>query len=211
MVTLVKAHLFKALLVRALLVKALLWKALYAVTDLGDSAVLLPLAVAVLCWLALRSSRLAAWWALAVALDVGLTAIAKIYFFGCPPVPDMRSPSGHTALSVLVYGALAMVAALSGEAPTRMAAVAAGAGLIMTIAVSRLLLSIHSLPEVVFGFGIGALSLALFAATYVRSPQAKVWPILIVAGLLVSLLHGQQLHAEELLHRITGLLRIKCG
>ena len=81
----------------------------------------------------------------------------------------------------------------------------------MTIAGSRLVLNAHSLPEVVLGFAIGALSLALYAAMYVRSPPASVWPVLIASGVLLALLNGQQLHAEELLHRITGYMRIRCG
>jgi membrane-associated phospholipid phosphatase len=186
-------------------------RTLYILTDFGDAAVTLPLAGAVLCWLAWRASRLAAWWALSVALCVGLTAATKIYFYGCPPVSDIRSPSGHTALSVLVYGALAMMAAWSGGTRTRLAPMIIGAALIVTIAVSRLVLNAHSVPEVVLGLAIGAASLALFGGRYRCSVQAKVWPLLIATGLLMIVLHGQQLHAEEFLHRLTGYLQIQCG
>lgn len=186
-------------------------KALYAVTDFGDAAVLLPVAVGILCWLALRSSKLAVWWVLALALDISLTSLSKIYFYACPPMSDMRSPSGHTALSVLVYGTLAMMAALADGTQSRVAAIGAGVAVMVMIAGSRLALNAHSLPEVVLGFAIGALSLALYAAMYVRSPPASVWPVLIASGVLLALLNGQQLHAEELLHRITGYMRIRCG
>jgi uncharacterized protein (TIGR03382 family) len=183
---------------------------LYAVTEFGDAALLLPLAALVLVWLLLRRSRLAAWWAVAVALCVGLTAAAKIYSYGCPPVSDIKSPSGHTAFSILIYGALAAIAAAPGGGPRRIAAIGIGAGLIAAIAISRLLLSIHTLPEIVCGVMIGAASLAVFVTRYVRSPQPKVWPLLLTIGLVMILLHGQELHAEELLHRITGYLQIRC-
>ncbi len=65
-----------------------------------------------LLWLlVMRSPRGAIWWAVAVTLCVGLTAFLKIAFYGCPPVPDLHNPSGHTSLSTLFYGAMSLVAA----------------------------------------------------------------------------------------------------
>ena len=52
-----------------------------------------------LIWLLLYSSRAALSWVLALGFCVGLTALLKIVFYGCPPVGDMHSPSGHTSLS----------------------------------------------------------------------------------------------------------------
>jgi hypothetical protein len=76
---------------------------LKALTELGDIAVLVPLAAVMLLWLLLMGSpRGAAWWAIAVALCASLTAILKVSFYGCPPIPDLHSPSGHTSFSTLV-------------------------------------------------------------------------------------------------------------
>ena len=94
-----------------------------------------------------------------VGLCVGITAVLKIFFYGCPPVSDMRSPSGHTGFSVLVYGGIALVTAVQTRGFCRILAVAIGSALILTIAVSRLVLEIHTLPEVSLGFIIGMLSL----------------------------------------------------
>ena len=69
----------------------------------------------------------------------------------------------------------------------------------------------HSLAEVGLGLMIGIVSLALFGQKYVQAPDTKVWPLLIAAGVLISVLHGSQLHAEELLHRITGYVPLHCG
>lgn len=183
---------------------------LFTLTDFGDAALLLPLALAILCWLAWRSWYLASWWSVSVALCIGLTSVSKIYFYGCPPASDMRSPSGHTAFSVLVYGALALIIATPSGGIRRAATLGLGASLIMAIAVSRLVLNIHSLPEIILGFVIGAASVGLFTQKYMCWPQAQVWRLAIAVGLLITLLHGQQLHAEGLLHWITGHLRLYC-
>src|SRR5215467_4837755 len=82
------------------------------ITDLGDLAVLLPLVAVVTVWLiTIRQPRVLLWWFVAVALCMGSTAALKIYFFICPPLVDLHSPSGHTSLSTLVYGALAVTVA----------------------------------------------------------------------------------------------------
>ena len=186
-----------------------LW--LLAFTDFGDAAVLIPLTGAMLLWLLFYNSRAMTWWVAAVGFCVGTTAILKIFFYGCPPVSDMRSPSGHTAFSLLVYGAIAFVAAVPGGSFRRLLAIGIGAGLIVTIAASRLLLDAHTLPEVGLGLVIGSVSLVVFAENYRWSADAKIWQLLLAAGVLMTVLHGQELHAEEFLHHMTGYLRIHCS
>ncbi len=87
----------------------------------------------------------------------------------------------------------------------------AGAGFIAMIDVSRLLLEIHSLREVIFGLLIGIASLILFGVMDRRVRHARVWPLLAAAAIRMTVLHGQELHAEEFLHRITGYLRVHCS
>jgi membrane-associated phospholipid phosphatase len=184
---------------------------LLAFTDFGDAAVLIPLSIAMLLWLLFYNSRAMAWWVIAVGFCVGMTAILKIFFYGCPPASDMRSPSGHTAFSLLVYGAIAFVAAVPGGGFRRLLVIGIGAGLIVTIAVSRLLLDVHTLPEVGLGLVIGSASLVVFAENHRWSADAKIWPLLLSAGVLMTVLHGQELHAEEFLHHMTGYFRIHCS
>jgi membrane-associated phospholipid phosphatase len=117
---------------------------LTGITDLGDLAVLVPLAAAILIWLLRCFSRVAARWILALSICVGLTALLKIVFYGCPPAGDMHSPSGHANLSTLVYGALALTVAAAWPGLRRLIVISVGAGLILAIAVSRLLLDAHS-------------------------------------------------------------------
>jgi membrane-associated phospholipid phosphatase len=167
-----------------------------------------------LLWLLLlRAPRAAGWWFAAVGLCVGLTGILKIFFSGCPPIVNLHSPSGHTSFSTLIYGAMALVIAVDGGNLRRFAVVGGGAGLIFTIAASRLLLDAHSMPEVASGLVIGIATLILFGQGYLRwrPEMVRLSPLLVSAAVLVSTLHGSQLRAEEFLHRITGYLHIHCG
>jgi membrane-associated phospholipid phosphatase len=183
---------------------------LVVITDFGDLAVLVPLAVAIPIWLH-RVSGVTAQWILALSICVGLTALLKIVFYGCPPAGDMHSPSGHASLSTLVYGGLALITAAPYPGLRRVVVIGVGAGLVLAIAVSRLLLDAHSLAEVGLGLIIGIFSLALFGHKYLQSPSRKVWPLLVAAGVLISILHGSELQAEEILHRITGYVPLHCG
>ena len=100
---------------------------LIALTDFGDLAVLIPLAGAMLVWLLCCSSRAAPRWVLALGFCIGVTALLKIAFYGCPPAGDVHSPSGHTSLSTLVYGALTLLAASAWRGPHRALVIGGGA------------------------------------------------------------------------------------
>jgi membrane-associated phospholipid phosphatase len=180
-------------------------------TELGDLAVLLPLAGLMLLWLLTLQPRSgAAWWATAVMLCLGLTVLSKIYFFACSPYQDLVSPSGHTSFSMLVYGSIALIVAAAGSGWLRGATLGAGTALIAGIADSRLILGAHSLPEIAVGMAIGFAALAVFAWGYLRRRPARVplRPLVLAAGLLVAFLHGHELRAEEMLHAISTYLHI---
>jgi len=151
----------------------------------------MPLATAMLIWLLLYSSPTALRWVLALGFCVGLTALLKIIFYGCPPAGNMHSPSGHTSLSTLVYGALALVAATVAPGVRGVLVIGAGAGLILTVAVSRLLLDAHGLSEVGLGLIIGTVCLGLFSRQYLEDLNTKAWPMLVAAGVLMSIFHGR--------------------
>jgi membrane-associated phospholipid phosphatase len=183
---------------------------LHGLTDFGDAAVLMPVAAAILIWLLFSNLRCAWWWTVAVVVCVGLTAALKIDFYGCPPSPALHSPSGHTGFSVLVYGAIALVAAAQATGVGRVLAAAVGIGVVFSVAASRILLEIHTLPEIGMGLLIGGISLSLFARVYLQYPTKQVWPLFVAAVILIAMLHGHELRAEEVLHRITAYLRVHC-
>jgi membrane-associated phospholipid phosphatase len=179
---------------------------LHALTNLGDSIVTLPIAAAVLAWLAIWGDRRAALaWLGALVACGAVTALLKIYFKACPvPGLELDSPSGHTSMSLYVYGGLTLITAGQYRQWRRHAVLALGALLILAIALSRAVLEYHSTLEVVIGLIIGTAALVLFWLLYRRRRPARmpVWPLWIAALLPIVFLSGRSISAEGLLHRI---------
>jgi membrane-associated phospholipid phosphatase len=185
-----------------------------AFTDCGDLAVLLPIACVLTLWAALlRKPVVFKWWLAALALCIGGTGILKIYFFACPPLSDLHSPSGHTSLSALVYGTLTLAVARTVQDWRRLLVVIAGAMFILCIAVSRVIVQAHSIPEVLLGSVLGLMALSLLVAAYLRDTPTKTYlaPLVAISVMLVVLLNGHELRAEELLHHIATYLNIASG
>jgi membrane-associated phospholipid phosphatase len=184
---------------------------LNTLTDFGDAAILLPLSTVMLVWLLkFHPHRAAVSWVIATGLCVAGTTLLKILFYGCPPVSNLVSPSGHTSLSMLVYGSIALVVASEGRGWQRNTILAAGAALIIGIAGSRLVLNRHSALEVCAGFLIGALTLPVFARGYLRSrgSERPLLLLILLAIAVVAIFHGQELHAESILHAISRYLHV---
>jgi membrane-associated phospholipid phosphatase len=177
-----------------------------ALTDFGDIAVLLPLSVVILVWLLSDASRrVVGSWVIAVGLCVATTALLKIYLYACPPAPDLVSPSGHSSLSVLIYGAIVLVIAAEQSGWRRAVMLIIGASFIAAIAGSRLWLNAHSAPEVAVGVLIGIATLAVFADHYLRSRTEgrRLRPVILSVIVVTAIFHGQELHAEAFLHAIS--------
>ena len=187
-------------------------------TNLGDAAVVLPVAALILLWLLdLAGQRIAVLWCCALLVAGGGTALLKIYVDACSaPVPGLDSPSGHTGMSTLVYGGLALMIGTETASWRRLAVGAAGVAIVATIALSRVLLGAHDLIEVVVGLLIGSAALALFARSYVGVPaagQRRIWPLAFATSILAAALalsnHPVQL--EPLWHMIADNLRSATG
>jgi membrane-associated phospholipid phosphatase len=187
--------------------------ALTALTDFGDLAVLLPIAIVVFVWLYfLPSKRDAVWWVAAATLCMGGTALLKIFFVTCPLVAELHSPSGHTSLSTLVYGAIALFVA-AADARWRYAMIAAGGGVVLLIAASRIALRDHTMLEAGLGLVIGGIALCTFARSYlaIERPTVPLRPLLLSVAVLLVFLHGRQLHAEDLLRAIGSYIHETSG
>jgi membrane-associated phospholipid phosphatase len=184
---------------------------LTSLTNLADLAVVLPLAIAILLWLlVMRSTMAAAWWLIAVAICIGGTALLKIYFFACPPMTDLQSPSGHSSLGTLVYGTLFMFIAVETRRWQRWVVTSIGALFILSIAVSRQLLHTHSALEVWLGLLVGSVTLAIFTKSYLSHHPMRVWlqPLVVAVVILLIIFHGHELRAEEVLDKISAYLDI---
>ena len=179
-------------------------------TNFGDSALVLPLAVVILVWLAIRIGRRAAFVWLGALLACGaVTSLLKLYFKACSaPSLALHSPSGHTSMSTFVYGGLVLVIGAEAQSWRRFATGTLGAGAIIAIAVSRILLGAHSASEVVIGLIVGAIALAVFVPAYLHDKLLRVpiWPLAAISVIVALLIHGDQLSVEPLLGKISAYL-----
>ncbi len=177
-------------------------------TDFADQAVLLPVALLFAASLAvMRWWRGLAAWLAAVTGVLGTMALLKYVCFACA-VPlaftGIRSPSGHTAASAMIYGGgLALL--LRGRAsPIGWAALPlAVAGL---FGLTRIAVGAHDWQEVLAGAAVGlAGAAALLALAGPRPPMRTAW--IGAAVLLLAMgLHGTRLSAEAMIHRSSLLV-----
>lgn len=171
-------------------------------TDFGDSSVVLPLAVVVLIYLlAIGWHRVALKWGGAVvgcgALVVGL----KLGFLACgsPLLASLRSPSGHAAMSALVYGMLAGLVASRCRRDWVALPYAVSHLLIMAITLSRIEIKAHSPLEVMVGLGVGATFATLFNLGLPSEPPKGLtvrWLLVLVLVVLMAT-HGFRLPVGE--------------
>jgi membrane-associated phospholipid phosphatase len=164
-------------------------------TDFADQAVILPLVLATAATLALQGWRRGATvWLLIVAATFMATLAMKLLFLSCSPIfgpMDVRSPSGHVAAATVVAGGLA--AMLSRHRVSILPAAVLAA---VVIGISRVVLGMHSLPEVALGALIGlggAAALLRFAGP---PPRLSIAPLLTVVVVVAILFHGLHLPAE---------------
>lgn len=184
------------------------------VTEFGDVAVLIPLATTILIWLLLiRSFRSAAWWAVSVLLCSVIIFVLKLVFYQCAPIPQLHSPSGHTSLSTLVYGAITLVTAVETKGLLQKMTLCAGICLILAIAASRSILNAHSVAEVGLGLVIGTGSLILFFRSYRQIEGGTLWVIILIAvsAMLTTFLHGRTFDAQTIVQNIAIYFRISCA
>lgn len=169
-------------------------------TDFADQAVVLPIVLAVALVLAVLG-----WWrgALAWLAAIGMTFVAilvlKLGFMACEPVFGpwaLRSPSGHTAAAAVVAGGLA--ALLSGRILIVLSVAALAAA---SVGATRVVLGLHSVPEVMFAAVVGIAGAAGLSWLAGSPPMRRPVPLLAVAAALAVLLHGARLPAEGAIWR----------
>ncbi|MDA8107982.1 MAG: VTT domain-containing protein, partial [Betaproteobacteria bacterium] len=141
---------------------------LIAVTELGDLSVALPVILVVLAWLLWRgAARDAAYWLAAVSFGALSVAVVKA---GIPHLGGSAAaaqghafPSGHTSMSTVIYGFLAVLVAPALREGWRWLPYALASVLIGAIAFSRLYLGAHWLADVAAGLALGTAWVAVLA------------------------------------------------
>ena len=195
------------------------------VTHMGDTALLAPVAgvFAILLWRA--DVQVAQAWCLSLVLAVVVTLGAKLLFLACAPefgAGHLRSPSGHASLSLTVLGNLGIVLGHGRRRTTKIVVVLLLSSIAAGVAVSRVMLGLHSWAEVLAGGAIGVLCVALFyAALLIHRPKRFLsdWHVAgLAAGLIAIILGGfaiRQIHpggrpivsAENAIDTISNRLR----
>jgi membrane-associated phospholipid phosphatase len=192
--------------------------AMAAITDFGDSALLLPGSALVFLalWL-FRARRRALAWAIAIGFCCGAMVVLKVGLQPCGRSllgHDLANPSGHAAFAAAFYGSLALLALdhLEG-APARVAVLLLAALWVGAIAVSRVMVGAHTPPEVAVGLVVGLLSIGLFAAGRGRVPAPRLAMPLIALLLFCSALalHGNEARSEDLIHHLSKIFYRSIG
>lgn len=168
------------------------------VTMLGDGAVMIAVAVAMLAWLLWRRE-----WRIAAAVFVTIFAarlfvpLMKLWLQRPRPVelsglPEVFSfPSGHTTFATVTLGVFAVLAT-HGLRSWGKAVVFAGTGIaIIAIAYSRIYLGAHWMSDVLGGFLFGAVMIAAFGIAIEAVPPRRIVPLgLSIATLLAVAIAG---------------------
>ncbi len=182
------------------------------ISSFGDTAILAPLSLIVAAALWRFQSRLAASWFIGtLTLCAAVMAILKVAFVTCSHAwgTDIVSPSGHASLSAMFYGSLALVIARQVRPWQQPLIAICSCGLIAAVAVSRVVLGVHSPVEVVMGLSVGIAACALFAVQYLRRPAPPLSLALLFALSVAAifLLHDTHVHTERVVWRIAPWLR----
>lgn len=167
----------------------------WRLTEFGDSAVLLPLALAVALWMLItpRTRRCGRWWLAAVLVDAGLVALSKILYMGWglhPPGLVFTGVSGDAAMAFLFWPAAGVYLAGPSRPRLRWLGACIGVALALIVAVSRVALNAHSVSESVLGSLCGLLIVTAFLRiTWSRIPPLRVNGVsMLIAALLLAIL-----------------------
>jgi len=184
------------------------------ITDFGDSAVTVPLALLVLAFLVAGGhSRVALGWVWAIGGCALIIGGLKLIFGACGhdlAFVDITSPSGHTAMSTAVYGSLALLIGARLPPGQRRTILVAAALAIIGIAVSRVAVHDHSRSEVAVGFVVGVAAVVAFRGVLQRhmAPALPLGWILLSGGILVAVMHGTRWMIEPAVHRLAWDFRL---
>lgn len=184
-----------------------------AVTNLGDSAVMLPCIALVALWLAIpeASRGLALRWLLLTLGVMGVVAASKLAFMGwlvSLPGLDFIGLSGHCAIAAVVWPGLGGL--LGGRRSARWQGIGVGLGALVALAVSasRLAIHAHSVSETVLGTLLGGVGGAIFLIRYRagwRLPE-RVYVALLSLLLVLPLVYGHRFPSEPLLAHLARQL-----
>ena len=178
--------------------------AMVVVTALGDAAVTVPLALALLGWLfAVGATGLAR----AVLIALAATAAAVVALKTLLHVPATAAsasgfdalafPSGHVAMTAVLFGLLAWLLTSTAPPRARTLAHAAAFGWAIVVALSRVYLGTSAPTDVLGGLLLAVLVCATVFVLYRHEPRARVHPLRLASGFAVVFLAAGLWHVTD--------------
>ena len=188
----------------------------HAITDLGDSAVTCATVVAAaVIFLFYKQKRAALAIIVAFVFTAVLIILGKIILYSrCGDAPntlfDLKSPSGHSAISVAVYGTLTIMIASSQSGKRRIIPYLLSIPFITLIVVSRVVLGAHSVSDVLVGSGIGLISCLSVWGVFLKGEVTRCpWvPFSVVSLIVLGVLYGTHFPAEALIDWVAQYIRL---
>lgn len=170
-----------------------------AVTEIGDSFVVIAVAGALLIWLlGRRAWRTAIYWLIAVSLSSFINTLIKATVYRSRPTEglyvgwsDLSFPSGHATVNTTMYMFLAFLVARELAPSRRFLVVAVSASLIVLIAFSRVYLGAHWFSDAIAGVAFGAAWCMLVILAYMQHRPEPLRPVgLLVTAAIALLIFG---------------------
>lgn len=167
--------------------------------------VLIPMWLAVFCWLGYRKYWWAAWHWLAVGILAGLgaeffkTVIHSPRPEGLFKTPNGWSfPSGHTTFNVALFGFLAVLLSHSRSSVRRLIIFAVAFCLPLLVMLSRLYLTAHWFTDIIGGIllAVGSILVATISFRRKSSPQISLKGIVLVLVLSLALSWTWAMHHQ---------------
>lgn len=187
---------------------------LHIITDFGDAAVTGGLTIGYAAYYLYtkqltRAAAIVAPFLTAAAL-IGIAKLA-LYSACTPSIPliDLKSPSGHTALSVAAYFTIAWVMASELPGKWRYVPYVIATPLVFLIALSRVLLGAHTPADAVVGCAIGLIA-AIWPHKFITPPASSRPPsplFALIFPCLLLALHGVNLPAEQVIRLVSQYVR----
>jgi membrane-associated phospholipid phosphatase len=147
------------------------------ISNLGDAALTLPLALACGLWVGISNWRVAARWILLLGGGMLLVGTTKILYAGCGvelrPI-NFRMISGHTMMSSCVWAVAFMLLCQGRRAGPIGLGLCAGLLLGAAIGTARVFENAHTVSEVIAGWALGsalALCFARICAKAMMTPR----------------------------------------
>lgn len=178
-----------------------------AVTELGDTVVVIAVALAVFLWLTWRRAwRVAAFWLAAVGGAAAINTAIKIILHRPRPTDLLYGgwsaysfPSGHSTVNLALYGFLAFLIGRELRPAWRLPVALIALSFALLIAFSRLYLGAHWFSDVVGGLAFATAWLAALGLFFIRRPERPIGaaPLAAIACATLALAGGAHVYRQH--------------